>query len=801
MAQRYRDLQRPSILDTGIVQPNAGDVAARLADTFKTFESMAWERQGLLRAQQGEEEGAIAGEEMRAAANWAQRDRELQEGLAKKGVTEGRMNLSRASSSVPTLRTGLRATTAYGRAYNNAAIRSYAIQAEADADETAARLEAEAGSDPERFRTVFGKVRDDILQNAEPGMRAALSEIYGRRLGAGVVRATEKRALEVKNEHRVIAKQGLQQMVDRAGRLRAEGDDAGADEEMLKMEALLGSVQNDGTYTPAEVQAMRREAQVGVLAQEEAGSFVRELQNPEGDPLAYIERLRAEYATTEALSADEENRVIDGLFAEWRQYASLQASRHSQEVDGHVATVLDAYSRGQTAGTAALSSLTGVPESLKDSVRGKVLEALNERRALAREENVATLVSIARAEAKNSVDGQTYANVERMYDAGAYTPEQYANQLAALDSSRLRKAGDVAVMKEVHDSLASGVPLDPSNPEIRKALAAAFDVQTQGLEEGSPEWRTTAMAFASRTRMLPTQAISWAEKMRRSPNPAQVIPAAQFLSLLHETAPQALEGVDERSLAFSSLVADSASAGTDPKEAVDLARKIVYETPKEVTEQLKARYRVDKYDDTSNAALDTYLNRDFDPGIRTAQPRAPLELQATFNAQTRRYFDITRGDISKARDLAWRDLKRVSGVTEVNGVREYMLMPPENFGVSAEAVRKDLASRDLPGVDTSKLLLVPDSATQQQAVNMMNGASTPPSYKIYTDKGEPLYVNGKPQRYYLPDSGKLVEQFNNAKKQAELKEQENLDRLRRHRDAERMDKERRQLTLTPYWEQ
>lgn len=770
MAERYRDLQRPSLLETGIVQSNAGSAAARLAQTFKQFEHQAYDKLGLLREQQGAEEGAVAGE-----------------------------------TDTPNLRTGVRAGTAYGRAYNNAATRSYAIKAESDADETASRIEEAAGSDPDKFRAVFGKVRDDLLKTAEPGLRPILSEMYERRLGAGIVRITEKRALEVKNEHRVVAKQGLQQAVDRIGRLRAEGDDTTADVETRKLEELLASVQTDGTYTPAEVQLLRREAQVGVLAQQEAGAFVRELQNPNGDPLKYIENLRAEYASSEALSADEENRVIDGLFAEWRQYTAVKTAQHAQAVNGHVATVMEAYSRGQSVGTAALASLPGVPDSMKADVRGKVLEALNERRALSREENVDTLVEIARAEARGSVDGATYASVERMYDAGAYTPEQYANQLAALDSSRLRKAGDVAVTEEVMKSLASGTPLDPSNPDIRKALASVFDIQTKGLEEGSEDWRSTALAFAARTRMLPNQAISWAEKMRRSPDPLQVIPAAQFLSSLHETAPQALEGVDERSLAFSSLVSDSSSAGTDPKEAVDLARKIVYETPKEVLEQLKVRYRADKYDETSNASLDAYINEDFDPSIFYGQPSAPLELQAMYSAQTRRYFDITRGDISKARDLAWRDLKRVAGVSEVNGVRQLMLMPPESFGVSADMVREDLAksvTAPLPDGSTAEdLILVPDSATQQAAVNFMNGAKAPPSYMVFTKSGTPLYVDGVPKRYQLPDSGELAEQFKKTRKEAELKEQQNIDSVKQYREAERLDQERRRSTLTPYWEQ
>lgn len=763
MAERYRDLQRPSLVETGIVQRNAGDGADRLAQAFSTFENATGEIAGKMRAAQGEQEGATAG-----------------------------------AAGAPKFRSGIRAQTLYGQAYNNAALRSYAVRVEGDADETAARLENEAGSDPEHFRAGFGAARDALLKEADPQARALIAEAYNRRLSAGLVRIVDKRALEVKNENRVVTKQGAQNAVERYARLRAEGDVAGAEQEKVKLEMLLAGAAKDGTYTPAEVQLLRREAHVGMLAKEEAAAFSQELQRPGSDPLAYIERLKQDFAGSETLSSEEENQVIDGLYAEWRQFHIINATQRAADVDTHAASVMDAYSHGQEAGTSALAALTGVPESLKDDVRGKVLEALNQRRAVAREENVDTLVAIARAEGAGTIDDKTYVDVERMYDAGAYTPEQYANQLGALDAARKRKAGDVSMVAEVQKALATGTPLDPSDPDIKKALASVFDVETKGLEEGSPEWRTTALAFAARTRTLPKQAISWAEKMRRSPDPAQVIPASQFLSSLHETAPQALEGVDERTRAFASLVTDTAGAGTDPKEAVDLARKIVYETPKEVAEQLQAQYRADKLDATSASTLDSYINDEFD-SVLSAQPTAPLEMQAAFNAQTKRYFTLTRGDINKARDLAWRDIKRNYGVSEVNGTRQMMLLPPENFGVTKEMVRADLAefvaANPPPDGSTAEdLVVVPDSLTQRAAVDFTTGLTAPPSYKVFTRSGAPLYDSkGNVQRYYLPDSKDLAEHLKKVRAEAEMKEQQNIDRVRVYRESRR-DLDERRLT-------
>lgn len=762
MAERYRDLQRSSLVETGIVQRNAGDGADRLSQAFSTFENASGEIAGEMRTAQGVQEGIAAGQ-----------------------------------SGSPAMRSGLRAMTAYGQAYNNAALRSYSVRVEGDADETAARLENEAGSDPEHFRAGFGAARDALLKEADPAAKGLIAEAYNRRLSAGVVRIIDKRALEVKNENRVVTKQGAQDAVERYARLRASGDEQGAEEERVKLELLLSSAAKDGTYTPAEVQILRREAHVGMLAKEESAAFSQELQRG-GDALAYIERLKKDFAGSETLSSEEENQVVDSLYAEWRQFHIMNATQRAASVDAHASSVMDAYKNGQEAGTSALTALTGVPEGLKDDVRGKVLEALNLRRGAAREENVDTLVAIARAEGAGTIDDKTYVDVERMYDAGAYTPEQYANQLGALDAARKRKAGDVSMVAEVQKALASGIPLDPTDPDIKKALASVFEVETKGLEEGTPEWRATALAFAARTRTLPKQAIAWAEKMRRSPDPVQVIPAAQFLSSLHETAPQALEGVDERTRAFASLVTDTAGAGTDPKEAVDLAKKIVYETPKEVVEQLQTQYRADKYDATSDSTLNSYINDEFDSAL-AVQPEAPLEMRAAFNAQTKRYFTITRGDISKARALAWQDLKRNYGVSEVNGVRQMMMLPPENFGVTKEMVRADLdafvtANPPPDGSTAEDLMIVPDSTTQRAAVDFTTGIVAPPSYKVFTRSGAPLYDrNGDVQRYYLPDSKDLAEHFKKTRAEAELKEQQNIDRVRVYRESRR-DLDERRLT-------
>lgn len=297
MAERYRDLQRPSMLETGLVDDSAVRTAQQLANTFKQFEQTANHFGGQLRQQEGAREGAEAG-----------------------------------ATGQPNMRTGLRAGTAYGRAYNNAALRSYLVQAEADAEDTATRLEAEAGTDPEKFQATFGKVRDEILKEAEPDTQAALTEMFTRRMSSGTQRIEVARQAEVKAEQRAATAEGLSRGVDAIGQLRASDDPAAAEraeEEEAKLNLLIDGSVADGTISITEGAALKVDAARSIVKQTVVARFARELDNPYGDPIGFIERLREANKTSEALPPDEEAKVGDMLLAELRERNALRAAKES----------------------------------------------------------------------------------------------------------------------------------------------------------------------------------------------------------------------------------------------------------------------------------------------------------------------------------------------------------------------------------------------------------------------------------------------------------------------------------------
>jgi hypothetical protein len=435
-AERYRDLQGRSLLETGVVQPNAGDATARLSQVFKNFESEAWDRTGVLRAQKGQQEGADAG-----------------------------------ARGQPQLRTGLKATTAYGQAYNNAATRSYLVKAEADAEETAARLEVDSGTDPERFRATFGKVRDEVLKTSEPTLRAALGELYNQRLGAGLQRIEYARAREVRAEQRATTSEGIGRAIDRIGQLRAEAIPGGvtgllvpgnidlqnrprvlnpngsvstvlsmsigteqgevliprvsesgkiltpqqaieqyrrtgkhlgifdspqkateyagslhtsqaamldADEEEVKMSLLIDGALADGTLSRTEAESLKLDAHRGILKKTITARFAREFDSPYGDPIGFIEHLREANKTSEALPPEEEAKLQDELMAELRERNALRAARESSLMDG----LRLRWLQGDRVATAAMLSGTLTQRQLLQMVESNQLDPSDARTLL-----------------------------------------------------------------------------------------------------------------------------------------------------------------------------------------------------------------------------------------------------------------------------------------------------------------------------------------------------------------------------------------------------------------------------------
>lgn len=332
MPIRYRQLQQPTLIDTTPLETGDSQAATALANAFKQFEGVALEPAAGLRAQQGKREGAAAG-----------------------------------SSDDPQFREGLRSLTAYGAAYNDSAMRSYAIKAEADAEDQAARLEVEAQNDPEKFNATFGAVRDETLKHAPPQARQVLGDIYTRRLGAGTARLTGARAEEINKQARADTSEGVQRAIDRIATLRASDDPsdaAQAEIEQAKLTLLIDGAHNSGTMSETEWQALHVKSQRAIVSQTVSARFQKELDSPYGNPVQFIEKLKKANQTSDVLSPEEEDKLVSGLMSDLREHNTLYSAENARSAAEEKAR----YEAGNREATSDLLSGNLTVRKLRDMV-------------------------------------------------------------------------------------------------------------------------------------------------------------------------------------------------------------------------------------------------------------------------------------------------------------------------------------------------------------------------------------------------------------------------------------------------
>lgn len=278
---------QPSGIDTGSAQ-----VGARLAGVLQQFSQRA---EGM-----GEQLAAIEGQSAGAEAG---------------------------AQGEPKLRSNL---TAYGRAYNDAAVRNYVISKFTEMEQQLARVETDAGSDPDKFVQVSQGVRDGALGKALPQARGLLAEVYSRRIAEGATRVIQKQGAEQKALNGAMLEQGATSLTDSISRKLLSGDPRlmaeAAQEEAVLAQMIDGAVASND-LTPAEAVTMKANRAKEITEQMTYGLFEHEMQ--EGDPVSFIARVMAQ--PIENLSDAEKQVVISNLFTRLNQHQSLIAEADQQE--------------------------------------------------------------------------------------------------------------------------------------------------------------------------------------------------------------------------------------------------------------------------------------------------------------------------------------------------------------------------------------------------------------------------------------------------------------------------------------
>jgi hypothetical protein len=283
-------------------------------------------------------------------------------------------------------------------------------------------------------------------------------------------------------------------------------------------------------------------------------------------------------------------------------------------------------------------------------------------------------------------------HIQQAFANDTITGPKRTELMLELQKVQKKKEEEAFNMYLVKSALMTGVPMDWKDEKQVKAVDEYYKTAIgPGL---SPEVINQTAQLVKSTAIVPTQARMLIRSLARSGDPEHAVMAAELVSRINETSPQALETIPQDERAFSLMVTEAVNAGMGRVQAVDLAREAIYRTDPATKEKLKAVTNTPDFKKGNLKALNKGIDKNFDTLLRS-QPDAPKAMQGEFENLTNLYYTKTQ-DPEQARTLAWQDLMHVWGVTDVNpGGKQMIKYSPEKIfgdGQPNNWMRKQLES-------------------------------------------------------------------------------------------------------------
>lgn len=514
----------------------------------------------------------------------------------------------------------------------------------------------------------------------------------------------------------------------------------------------------------------------------------RELGNARNDPMATLERFKR---------GDDPH--LNGLSVEAADKVSGAAKR--QLIENTVGATMQAY---QQAGVGignetVVETEKLLPPELVDDYRAALRSDLSTYQNQQHDQHAEQIAAIERSIDAGTAGLAEQQEIRTLHQRSALSTAEYSSMLQRFDAAKRKREEEYGSLERVRQALALGVPLDPQRDG--KALDAAFTASVGNELPGSPRFQSTALAWASRVRMLPGQAQSYLRSAARSPDQGVALAAADFYQRLELQSPEAAGSLDQDSTLFLANLGDMVRAGAAPGVAFETARKNVYEASPPVIQQRRNDLTQLHSKDSGNA-LTAFIDRDLDTVFKR-QPEATQRLSSDFNRLTDEFY-LKTGDINLARERAWANVKRVYGETNVNGRPELQAFPIERYGFTPKEVRdavgklvteSNLTTADGAPVNPADVAVVADGITQRLIGNALTGELVRPSYSLITAQGDVILDDqGRRARLSLPSAEDLQERIRKAEAAQKAKDAADVEANRKAR-GERLIREGRQRQI------
>lgn len=360
-----------------------------------------------------------------------------------------------------------------------------------------------------------------------------------------------------------------------------------------------------------------------------------------------------------------------------------------------------------------------------------------------------------------------YAEIENAMKAGVITPAKRTELTLGLDLANRKlaegQASERGQIARVHSALEGrGMFLDFRSDKDRKAVDLFYErVFRPSIERAQldpAQALQEAVTFTARTGIMPSpmrQVIRGALRAGDAAEPGNggifnrlsKAQAADILDRLKDANPQVLNDFSEQDIALGNSIQTYVRAGVAPLQAVALAEKNL-SVPDAEREARKTRYVAEKAPTKNLKRLESELT-----GFRWFSPNMPAKLPdaltGEFERLTREEF-VRSGELEAAQSTALDHLRRVWGVTRVDGKPRWMKYAPETvFQVPGEPdgawIREQLYA------EVSKNALFDGKPDLTLAADSLTARSDSPSYVVLNRKEgvlEPLLgADGRPLRF------------------------------------------------------
>lgn len=585
--------------------------------------------------------------------------------------------------------------------------------ASAKLKQKSAEIEKELESDPD-FESHESKYLEKMNAERQEAAKTIKGErsraLFDQDAQADIARGSQQVFANAKTIEGQWGRGTLTETLDANRRTAIEAKTPEAREALMlsTMEAIDGAVAK--RYISPEQAVLTRKA----WAQNYAEDFIGAL--PAADQVAALKDPK-----------NQEARIIDPA----KRAGMLKLAEHNasvEKVESASNAIVKAFEVDTTTGQAALKELdkSDLSDEDKFRVRSQVRQGQGLIHAERRQEFAEQVNALERRIASGVPGPNAELDAKALYRKGVYTPEQFTNVLQSIDGARVKGATDAAIAASIREALAGGERLDPRNDKIVDGVDKLFIQATTDnhMAPGTDEWINGAAGIAAKTNILPPEAMSWARKNLLSGDPKLSVPAANAMARWSDAAPAAYTYFDDANMkAFAEQLDGFTRAGMKPEEATKQAHDNVYTMPKERRDRLDAQYKKEKYAADNPSQLQSRLNSDdsFDRALLGGAPAAPTmagvgarAMADEYELLVRSYYDKTNGDVTAARDLAWKDIRGTYGYSTVNGAPEILKYAPELEypGIDVNVIRSDAveAAKQL-GVESNNVRLVPNTKT------------------------------------------------------------------------------------------